>query len=118
MPVSALRGEGLADLEREIIAGLPEGPPLYDADYFTDQSQRTLAAELVREKVLLHTRDELPYTTAVVIDQFEEPAGADGRHRAGPVPDDPDDHPWDPDQRGRQQDVTRLGTSAPVEATT
>ena len=54
-------------------SALPDGEPLYPDDYLTDQTQRTLAAELIREKVLRHTRDELPYTTAVVIDQFDEP---------------------------------------------
>jgi GTP-binding protein Era len=60
-------------LEQEIVASLPEGEPLYPDDYLTDQTERTLAAELIREKVLHHTRDELPYTTGVVIEQFEEP---------------------------------------------
>jgi len=74
VPVSAISGEGQAALEQEILAALPEGEPLYPEDYLTDQTQRRLAAELIREKVLHHTRDELPYTTAVVIDQFEEPS--------------------------------------------
>ena len=73
MPISALTGDGVDALEQEILAALPEGEPLYPDDYLTDQTERTLAAELIREKVLRHTRDELPYTTAVVIDQFEEP---------------------------------------------
>jgi GTP-binding protein Era len=74
VPVSALKGDGLDGLEREIVAALPDGEPIYATDYLTDQTERTLASELIREKVLLHTRDELPYTTAVVIDQYEEPA--------------------------------------------
>jgi len=73
VPISALAGDGVDQLEREIIAALPEGAPLYPDEYLTDQSQRALAAELVREKVLRYTRDELPYTTAVLINQFEEP---------------------------------------------
>lgn len=73
VPVSALTGDGVEGLEREILDALPEGPPLYPDDYLTDQTARRLAAEMIREKVLLHTRDELPYTTAVVIDQWEEP---------------------------------------------
>jgi GTP-binding protein Era len=72
VPISALSGDGVPALEQEIVAALPEGEPLYPEDYFTDQSERTLAAELIREKVLAHTRDELPYTTAVTIDQYEE----------------------------------------------
>lgn len=73
VPISALTGDGLPALETEILAALPEGEPLYPGDYLTDQTERTLAAELVREKVLLHTHDELPFTTAVLIDSFEEP---------------------------------------------
>jgi len=74
VPMSAFHGDGLDALVKELLAALPEGPPLFDEEYFTDQTERTLAAELIREKVLRHTRDELPYMTAVVIDQFEEPA--------------------------------------------
>ena len=73
VPLSAVKGDGVPGLEQEIFTALPEGEPLYDEDYLTDQTERTLAAELVREKVLAHTRDELPYTTAVLIDAFEEP---------------------------------------------
>jgi GTP-binding protein Era len=74
VPVSALTRDGLQALETEIVAALPEGEPAFDHEYLTDQTERGLAAELIREKVLRHTRDELPYTTAVVIDRFEEPA--------------------------------------------
>ena len=81
VPVSALTGDGEADLEKEIVAALAEGEPLYPEDYLTDQSERRLAAELVREKVLAHTRDELPYTTAVIIDRFEEAPEAGGLTR-------------------------------------
>jgi GTP-binding protein Era len=81
VPVSALTGDGEGDLLKEIVAALPEGEPLYPADYLTDQTERGLAAEIVREKVLAHTRDELPYTTAVLIDRFEEPAEAGGLTR-------------------------------------
>jgi GTP-binding protein Era len=73
VPVSALTGDGVAALEGEILAALPDGDPLYPEDYLTDQTERGLAAELIREKVLHHTHDELPYSTAVVIDRFEEP---------------------------------------------
>jgi GTPase len=73
VPISARDGEGVAALEREIFAALPDGPPLFPDDYLTDQTLRSMAAELVREKLLHHTRDELPYSTAVVVDRFEEP---------------------------------------------
>jgi len=78
VPLCALHGDGVEILEQEIAAALPEGDPLYPEEYLTDQTQRTLAAELIREKVLRHTRDELPYTTAVMIERFEEPAGDKG----------------------------------------
>lgn len=73
VPISAATGENVDALEQEIRSRLPESEPLYPEDYLTDQPERVLAAETVREKVLAHTRDELPYTTAVVVDQFEEP---------------------------------------------
>jgi len=73
VPISALTGDGEAELLRAIVDALPEGEAQYPEDYLTDQSERHLAAELVREKVLHHTHDELPYSTAVLIDQFEEP---------------------------------------------
>jgi GTP-binding protein Era len=74
VPISAATGDGVDALEQEIVAALPEGEPLFPEDYLTDQTERTLAAELIREKVLHHTHDELPYSTAVIIEQFEEPA--------------------------------------------
>jgi GTPase len=77
VPISALTGDGVDRLEQAILAHLPEGEPLYPPDYLTDQPERALVAEIVREKVLHHTRDEIPYTTAVLVDQFEEP-GEDG----------------------------------------
>lgn len=73
VPVSALTGDGVGRLEAVLLGRLPEGPPLYPDDYLTDQPERFFAAEIVREKLLHHTRDELPFTTAVVVDRFEEP---------------------------------------------
>jgi GTPase len=74
VPVSALTGENVDRLEEVLASHLPEGPPLYPDDYLTDQPARVIAAEMVREQVLAHTHAELPFTTAVVVDQFEEPA--------------------------------------------
>ena len=73
VPISALTGDGLAPLEHAILEQLPEGTPLYPEDYLTDQPERVLAAETVREKLLQHTRAELPFSSAVVVDRFEEP---------------------------------------------
>ena len=60
VPVSALTGDGVEILEQEILGQLPEGDPLYPDDFLTDQPERLLAAEMVREKVLRHTHAELP----------------------------------------------------------
>ena len=73
VPISAVTGDGEKALEEEVLKALPEAEPLYPAEFLTDQTERTLAAELVREKVLHHMREELPFTTAVIIDSFEEP---------------------------------------------
>jgi GTPase len=73
VPISASTGDGVEALERELLAHLPDGQPLFPDDYLTDQPERVLVSEIVREKVLIHTRDELPFSTAVVVDQFEEP---------------------------------------------
>jgi GTP-binding protein Era len=78
VPISATTGENVDRLERALLAHLPEGERLFPEDYLTDQPERTLAAEMVREQVLAHTRDELPFSTAVVVDQFEEPAEPGG----------------------------------------
>jgi GTP-binding protein Era len=73
VPISAGTGDGVERLERLLVDRMPQGEPLYPDDYLTDQPERTLAAETVREKLLQHTRAEIPFSTAVVIDQFDEP---------------------------------------------
>ena len=72
VPVSAQTGDGVDRLERVLLEQLPEGESLYPEDYLTDQPERTLVAETVREKILHHTRAELPFSTAVVVDKFDE----------------------------------------------
>jgi len=72
VPVSALTGENVDRLEKVLLSHLPEGDPIYPDDYLTDQPERFFVAELVREQVLQQTRDELPFSTAVVVDKFEE----------------------------------------------
>jgi GTP-binding protein Era len=72
VPVAASRGEGLGELLREIAACLPEGPAYFPPDEITDQPERFLAAEFIREKVLLHTRQEVPHAVAVAIDKWAE----------------------------------------------
>ncbi len=73
--VSAVRGDNLPALVAEIAAVLPLSPPLYPEDQVTDQQVRFMAAELVREQVLLHLRDEVPHSVAVLVDRFEEREG-------------------------------------------
>ena len=72
IPISALAGEGLDVLRAEIVRRLPEGPPLYPEDHLTDQPERFLAAEILREKVLDLTRQEVPHAVAVMIESWED----------------------------------------------
>jgi len=72
VPVSALTGENVDRLESALLESLPEGQALYPEDFLTDQPERRLAAEMVREQVLRLTHAELPFSTAVVVDRFEE----------------------------------------------
>jgi GTP-binding protein Era len=78
VPISAHTREGLDGLTREILTALPDGDALFPDDFVTDQNQRVMASELIREKVLRYTRDELPHTTAVMIEQFEDPTEPGG----------------------------------------
>jgi GTP-binding protein Era len=78
VPVSALSGDGVDRLEQVLIDHLPEGEALYPEDYLTDQPERVLAAEIVREKLLEHTRAEIPFASAVVVDRFQEPDQEEG----------------------------------------
>jgi GTP-binding protein Era len=72
VPVSAKQGFQLDRLEGEIRKQLPEGEPMFDEDDITDRSEKFLAAEIVREKVFRFVGDELPYTSTVVIEKFEQ----------------------------------------------
>ena len=72
IPISAKTGDGLDVLQHEIIERLPTGPAQYPDDYLTDQPQRFLASEVLREKVLHHTQQEVPHAVAVVIESWED----------------------------------------------
>jgi GTP-binding protein Era len=72
LPISAYKGIDIDPLLTEIIKNLPEGEAVYGADEMTDQSMRTIAAELVREKILRATGAEIPYVTAVVTEMYDE----------------------------------------------
>jgi len=72
VPISALKGDNLPLVLELIEKGLPEGPKLFPEGEYTDQSERFLASEIIREKIFLLTREEIPYGVAVTIDEFTE----------------------------------------------
>jgi len=72
IPISAIKGEGLEVLLDKIVRVLPEGPRYFPQDQLTDQPERFLAAEIIREKVLIKTGKEVPYAIAVVVEKYEE----------------------------------------------
>jgi GTP-binding protein Era len=72
VPASAADGTNVETLERLFLQYLPDGAPLYPPDYLTDQTERFFVSEIVREQVLQLTRDELPFSTAVLVDRFDE----------------------------------------------
>ncbi len=83
IPISAKKGDNLALLLDRIVAHLPEGQRYFPKDQLTDQPERFLVAELIREKILMLTGEEVPYASAVVVERFEEPVsrkkGKDGK---------------------------------------
>jgi GTP-binding protein Era len=74
IPISALKRDGLEILIKILVSALPAGPPLFPDDHVTDQPARFMAGEIIRERVLLETQEELPYATTVIVDSFEEGA--------------------------------------------
>ena len=72
IPISALTGENIETLMAGILKNLSEGPMFYPEDQISDQPERAIAAEMIREKLIMFTKEEMPYSTAVVIDRFEE----------------------------------------------
>ncbi|MEW5949961.1 MAG: GTPase Era [Thermodesulfobacteriota bacterium] len=74
IPISALTGEGVDVLLANILSDIPAGVPYYPSDMITDQPERFIAAEIIREKIFLLTGQEIPYATAVIIDEFKENA--------------------------------------------
>jgi len=71
-PVSALKAAGIEELRSAILSRLPEGPAYFPPDHITDQPERFLASELIREKIILETREEVPHSVAVAVDRWEE----------------------------------------------
>ncbi len=72
IPVSSLKGENVSDLKDTIIGYLPEGPQYYPEDEMTRQPERFIAAEIIREKIFRMTSDEVPYSTAVLVEEMKE----------------------------------------------
>jgi GTP-binding protein Era len=72
LPISALARQGLDELRRMIVGRLPEGPAYFPEDHLTDQPERFMACELIREKIIRETRQEVPHAAAVLIDHWEE----------------------------------------------
>jgi GTP-binding protein Era len=72
LPISAATGEGLEKLRAELLKMLPEGPQYFPEDHFTDQPARFLAAELIREKILHATHQEVPHSVTVLVEKWEE----------------------------------------------
>jgi GTP-binding protein Era len=72
VPISARKNDGLAELERALIAHLPQGEPLFDADAITDRSERFIAAELIREQVVRQLHEELPFSATVEVERFKQ----------------------------------------------
>jgi GTP-binding protein Era len=72
VPISALKGQGLDELRAAILKRMPAGPEMFPSDYITDQPERFMAAELIRERILRETRQEVPHSIAVMVEEFEE----------------------------------------------
>jgi GTPase len=83
--ISARTGEGVEEMLEALIRSLPVGAPLFPEETFTDQSERDLAAELIREQVLSHCREEVPHASAVAIDVFDESERAPRPGASGPL---------------------------------
>lgn len=75
VPISALTGDGVASLMAAIVEILPENPPFYPGDTLTDQPERSIAAEMVREAIFKLTSQEIPYSAAVTVDEFKDEGG-------------------------------------------
>jgi GTP-binding protein Era len=82
--LSAKKRDGLEELAEKLIQYLPEGKRYFPKDQFTDQPERFLAAELIRERILMETGEEVPYASAVVIEQWEEPPASTRKSKLDP----------------------------------
>ena len=85
IPISARKKDGLELLVRKIVEALPAGERYYPKDQYTDQPMRFMVAELIRERILVDTGEEVPYASAVVIERFEEPRSM-AKSKSGKAP--------------------------------
>lgn len=72
IPISAIKSDGLAELKNALVKALPTGPPLYPKDQITEHPERFFVSEIIREKIFQNYSEEVPYSTAVVVDEFKE----------------------------------------------
>ena len=86
IPVSARKKDGLEILVRKIVDALPAGERFYPKDQYTDQPMRFMVAELIRERILVETGEEVPYASAVVIERYEEPPAEEVRKKNAKPP--------------------------------
>src|SRR5262249_7101688 len=83
IPISARKKDGLDRLMDRLVGVLPEGERYFPKDQFTDQPERFMVAELIREKILLETAEEFPYASAVLVERFEDPAPLPAKGKKG-----------------------------------
>jgi GTPase len=86
LPISARKRDGLDRLIAELVKRLPEGQRYYPPEQYTDQPERFLVAELIRERILMETGEEVPYASAVVIERYEEPPADAKPRKDGKLP--------------------------------
>ena len=85
IPISASKKDGLDTLVAKLVEYLPQGQRYFPKDQFTDQPERFMVAELIRERILLETGEEVPYASAVVVERFEEPEAVTGKSTKLPL---------------------------------
>jgi GTP-binding protein Era len=113
MLTTATKGQNVDKLLELIVERLPEGEPAFPVEDFTDQSSRFMAAELVREKILQATRQEVPHATAVLVDNWEEPETGAVRISASIIVEKPSQRAILIGKQG--QFIKRIGTQARLE---
>jgi GTP-binding protein Era len=86
VPISARKRDGLDRLITELVKRLPQGQRYYPSEQYTDQPERFLVAELIRERILMETGEEVPYASAVVIERYEEPPAGAKPRKDGKLP--------------------------------